>query len=75
MSGKGNPNDNAAAESFIKTLKIEYVYLDEYETFEEAFRNIRHFIETVYNKKEVTFNSCYRSPDRFESEIALNIIA
>ena len=32
--------DNAFAESFIKTLKVEEIYLNEYETFEDAFRNI-----------------------------------
>lgn len=39
MSRKGNPYDNAFAESFIKTLKWEAVYLKEYETFEDALRN------------------------------------
>jgi transposase InsO family protein len=36
MSRKGNPYDNAFAESFIKTLKVEEVYLNEYETFGDA---------------------------------------
>ena len=49
MSRKGNPYDNAFAESFIKTLKIEEVNLNEYETFEDALRNIWHFIEDVHN--------------------------
>jgi transposase InsO family protein len=75
MSRKGNPYDNAFAESFIKTLKYEEVYLNEYETFEDAFRNIRHFIETVYNRKRLHSALGYRSPDRFESEVALNTVA
>jgi putative transposase len=75
MSRKGNPYDNAFAESFIKTLKCEEVYLNEYETFEDAFRNIRHFIETVYNQKRLHSALGYRSPDRFESEVALNTVA
>ncbi len=75
MSRKGNPYDNAFAESFIKTLKCEEVYLNEYETFEDAFRNIRHFIETVYNRKRLHSALGYRSPDRFESEVALNTVA
>jgi putative transposase len=37
MSRKGNPYDNAFAESFIKTLKVEEVYLNEYGTFEDAY--------------------------------------
>jgi putative transposase len=74
MSRKGNPYDNAFAESFIKTLKCEEVYLNEYETFEDAFRNIWHFIETVYNRKRLHSALGYRSPDRFESEVALNTV-
>lgn len=75
MSRKGNPYDNAFAESFIKTLKCEEVYLNEYETFEDAFRNIQHFIETVYNRKRLHSALGYRSPDRFEWEVALNTVA
>jgi len=61
MSRKGNPYDNAFAESFIKTLKVEEVYLNEYETFEDALRNIWHFIENVYNKKRLHPALDYRS--------------
>ncbi len=75
MSRKGNPYDNAFAESFIKTLKVEEEYLNEYETFEDAFRNIRHFIENVYNQKRLHSALDYRSPVQFEMEDALNIIA
>ena len=75
MSRKGNPYDNAFAESFIKTLKWEEVYLNEYETFDDALRNIRHFIEKVYNKKRLHSGLGYKSPDQFEMEIALNTVA
>ena len=36
MSRRGNPLDNVKAESFIKTLKVEVVYLEDYETFEDS---------------------------------------
>ena len=75
MSRKGNPYDNAFAESFIKTLKWEEVYLNEYETFEDALRNIWHFIEKVYNKKRLHSALGYRSPEQFEMEVALNTVA
>jgi transposase InsO family protein len=75
MSRKGNPYDNAFAESFIKTLTVEEVYLNEYETFEDALKNIWHFIEKVYNKKRLHSALDYRSPDQFEMEVALNTIA
>ena len=75
MSRKGNPYDNAFAESFIKTLKYEEVYLNEYGTFEDAYQNIWRFIEKVYNKKRLHSALGYRSPDRFEMEVALNTVA
>jgi putative transposase len=36
MGGRGNPYDNAKAESFMKTLKVEAVYLMDYQTFEDV---------------------------------------
>jgi putative transposase len=47
MSRRGNPYDNAFAESFIKTLKYEEVYLSDYRTFNEAYDNIENFIESI----------------------------
>ncbi len=75
MSRKGNPYDNAFAESFIKTLKVEEVYLNEYGTFEDAYKNICRFIEKVYNKKRLHSALGYRSPEKFEMEVALNTFA
>jgi transposase InsO family protein len=72
MSGKGNAYDNAFAESFIKTLKVEEVYINEYETFEEAYANIKHFIELVYNEKRLHSSIGYVPPNEFENEV-LNI--
>lgn len=75
MSRKGNPYDNAFVESFIKTLKCEEVYLNEYETFRDALDNISRFIDEVYNKKRLHSSLGYRSPIEFEQEVALNILA
>lgn len=69
MSGKRNAYDNAYAESFIKTLKVEEVYINEYETFEEAHANIKHFIELVYNEKRLHSRIGYVPPAEFEAEI------
>ncbi len=75
MSRKGNPYDNAYAESFFKTLKVEEVYLNEYSDINEAWDNIQRFIEDVYNEKRLHSSLGYKSPVDFEKEVALNIIA
>ena len=69
MSRSGNPYDNAFAESFNKTFKVEEVYINEYETFEEALKNIKHFIEIVYNKKRLHSSIGYVPPEEFERKV------
>jgi putative transposase len=66
MSRKGNPYDNAFAESFIKTLKYEEVHLKEYESFNDAYINIKEFIEKVYNEKRIHSSIGYSTPKEFE---------
>jgi len=53
MSRKGNPWDNAACESFMKTLKYEEVYRNEYRDLAEARASIREFLEKIYNRKRL----------------------
>jgi putative transposase len=67
MSRKGNPYDNAKAESFMKTLKSEEVSLNEYETFLDAKQNIEHFIDLVYNNKRLHSAIGYQTPVEFEA--------
>jgi putative transposase len=50
MSRKGNCWDNAVAESFFKTLKVEMVYQTKFETNQEAELAIFEYIETWYNR-------------------------
>lgn len=69
MSRKGNVYDNAFAESFIKTLKAEEVNLNEYRTMEEAYDNIKEFIEKVYNKKRLHSSIGYVPPEEFEQKV------
>jgi putative transposase len=75
MSRTGNPYDNAFAESFIKTLKCEEVYLNEYAMFNDALANIDRFIEEVYNSKRLHSSIGYKSPINFEKALTLNIVA
>ncbi len=74
MSRKGNPYDNAFVESFIKTLKYEEVYLNEYNSYWDAFENISNFIDNVYNKKRLHSSLEYQSPIDFEERKTLNMI-
>lgn len=68
MSAKGNPYDNAKAESFFKTLKREEVYLHKYQSFAEAEQQLTHFIEAVYNHKRLHSSLGYLPPVEFEAQ-------
>ncbi len=71
MSRRGNPYDNAKAESFMKTLKYEEVYRSEYRDLADARRQIGRFIESVYNQKRLHSALGYRSPVEFEKKVRL----
>lgn len=66
ISAKGNPYDNAKAESFFKTLQYEEVHLNQYLTMADAERAIGRFIEDVYNQKRLHSSLGYRPPNEFE---------
>jgi transposase InsO family protein len=70
MSRKGNPWDNAACESFMKTLKYEEVLRNEYRDLAEARASIREFLEKVYNRKRLHSALGYLPPVEFEAQLA-----
>ena len=67
MSRKGNPWDNAACESFMKTLKYEEVFRNEYRDLAEARASIAEFLEKVYNQKRLHSALGYVPAAEFEA--------
>src|ERR1700704_3431457 len=66
MSRPANPYDNASCESFIKTLKREEIYANQYENLEHLRANIEEFIDQYYNRQRLHSALGYRSPEEFE---------
>jgi len=71
MSRKANPWDNAACESFMKTLKYEEVYRTEYRNLAHAHACVGEFLEKIYNQKRLHSALSYRSPVEFENSLSI----
>jgi len=66
MSRKGDPYDNAVAESFFRTLKVELVYRRRFRTRTEARIEIVRYIESFYNGWRRHSTLGYLSPAEYE---------
>ena len=69
MSRRGDCYDNAAVESFFKTLKAELVYHEEYATRAQAAAAIFEYVECWYNRRRLHSSLGYRSPEQYERSL------
>jgi len=68
MSRPANPYDNASCESFMKTLKREEIYANQYRDLDHLRANIEEFVERYYNQQRLHSALGYRSPEEFERQ-------
>jgi putative transposase len=68
MGRRGNPYDNATAESFMKTLKVEAIYPMAFETVEDVLDHLPYFIEEIYNRRRLHSALGYLSPQQYEEQ-------
>ena len=69
MSAKGNCYDNACAESFFHSLKVEVVHGEPVVTRKELRRIVFEYIEVDYNRTRRHSANCYISPEAFEAQL------
>lgn len=68
MSAKGNCYDNACAESFFHTMKVEVIHGERFATREEMCRTVFEYIEVDYNRSRRHSANGYISPEAFEAQ-------
>jgi transposase InsO family protein len=73
MSRPANPYDNASCESFMKTLKREEIYANDYRDLEHLLGNVETFIEQYYNRCRLHSALGYRTPEEFEREVSTGV--
>jgi len=73
MSRSANPYDNASCESFMKTLKREEIYANDYQDLEHLQGNVEAFIEQYYNRCRLHSALGYRPPEEFERDASTTV--
>ena len=69
MSRPANPYDNASCESFMRTLKREEIYVNDYRDLAQLRENLEEFLERYYNRVRLHSALGYQSPEEFEQAL------
>src|SRR6185312_6050560 len=67
MSRPANPYDNASCESFMKTLKREEIYANDYRDLDDLRSRVGDFMERYYNRCRLHSALGYKPPEEFEA--------
>ena len=70
MAAVGRPDQNAYAERLIRTIKEEEVYLADYADYSDAYQQLSHFLQEVYNHKRIHSALGYLTPIEFAQTAA-----
>lgn len=66
MSDKASPTQNGLVERFMRTVKEEHVDYSEYRDFEDAYHQLKHWLEVVYMTERIHEALDYVTPAEFE---------
>jgi transposase InsO family protein len=66
MAAVGEPTENGFAERLMRTIKEEHVELTEYLDFPDAYAQLGHFLDQVYQHKRIHSSLGYLTPAEFE---------
>ena len=72
MADTGQPTQNALVERFMRTLKEEHVAYADYDDFEDAYRQLKHWLEVEYMHERIHSALDYQTPAEFEAGIPLS---
>ena len=75
MSRRGNCWDNAVAESFFKTIKVESLYRHKFENNQEVYSAIFDYIDGWYNTKRIHSSLGGKSPREMAEILAARSVA
>ena len=67
MSDKASPTQNGLVERFMRTVKEEHVDYTEYQDFEDAYQQLKHWLEVVYMTERIHQALDYVTPAEFEA--------